>query len=511
MEIEVKLIGYTNNPSNVSVASARTCYSPRIVTPEELKEETTLRIGKSIYDSGHHTPFQHTYFTFAISNVSRQFVWNFLHNHPFYNSEQTSQRYNLLGKESFYVPQEFDEKQKEIYRKAIQIAWNNYIKITEILKNEKEQIAFALGRIKQWKEKTILSDLEKKAFENARYVLPISAHTNLYHTISGLVLMRYKRMINLGNANYEAKIVVNKMLEEIKKIDKNFEQVCNEFSYERDSLPEYAITKDSYELDYDFSAKKFDEQLKPYKISKLINTGHIKEALEMLVDILVEQFNLKLNSVDEALELLINPKNNPYLLSTLNISMHSNLMQVLNHVNITFKKKISHSCDSQNQRHRLSFGTKPMLELMHSKKPDFIIPKFIEESNSKEIFIETMEMLWEAKNELENYGVKKELSIYLLPNALPIRFTETTSLLNLIHKYKLRTCFNAQYEIYEMCMEEIEQLGKINEKFANYLGPPCVIRKGLVYEDPLIGPCTEGNRWCGIKVWLNWPKVKRPF
>ncbi|MCX8166336.1 MAG: FAD-dependent thymidylate synthase [Candidatus Micrarchaeota archaeon] len=508
LNIDVKLINASNKLSDVSVASARTCYSSKIVLPEEVKEETILRIGKNIYESGHHTPFQHTYFTFAISNVSRQFVWSFLHNHPYYNSEQTSQRYNLLGKDSFYIPSSLSEKQKEKFNKAISIAWDNYIKITEVLKKEKEQIAFALGKIKQWKEKTILSDLEKKALENARYVLPVCAFTNLYHTISGLVLLRYKRMLNISNCDEEAKIVVGKMIEEVKKVDPNFERICDEFTYEKGALPETNLKMQYNQIDINNFNQKFDQNLKPYKYSKLVScTANLEETL---IEVLKEQFGINIPS-EEVLDLLLNPKNNLYLLSTLNVSMHSPLMQALNHVNVTFKKKISHTCDSQNQRHRFSYGSKPAIEMINSKKPDYIIPKFIEESDSLNIYIETMETLWEIKNEIEDDGVSKDISAYLLPNSVSIRFTETSSLLNLFHKYKLRTCFNAQHEIYEMCMEEIDQLGNINKKLRNYFGPPCVIRNGLVENDPLIGPCTEGNRWCGIKVWLNWPKVKRPF
>ena len=51
------------------------------------------RIARSIFEAGHHTTLQHAHFQFALSGVSRQFLWTFLHSHPFYNSEQVSQRY----------------------------------------------------------------------------------------------------------------------------------------------------------------------------------------------------------------------------------------------------------------------------------------------------------------------------------------------------------------------------------------------------------------------------------
>ncbi len=39
-----------------------------------------------------------------MENVSRQFLWTFLHSHPFYNSEQVSQRYVEVSKGNYAVP-----------------------------------------------------------------------------------------------------------------------------------------------------------------------------------------------------------------------------------------------------------------------------------------------------------------------------------------------------------------------------------------------------------------------
>ena len=52
---------------------------------------------------------------------------------------------------------------------------------------------------------------------------------------------------------------------------------------------------------------------------------------------------------------------------------------------------------------------------------------------------------WAAKNDLPlARGVPREIALYLLPNAKAIRLVETGSLLHLLHKWTLRTCFNAQ-------------------------------------------------------------------
>src|SRR5712692_10238131 len=81
-----------------AIAAARTCYSPRLIGPQEISEKQRVNIGAATFYGGHHTVYQHAHFEFGLENVSRQFVWSFLHAHPFYNSEQQSQRYVRLDR-----------------------------------------------------------------------------------------------------------------------------------------------------------------------------------------------------------------------------------------------------------------------------------------------------------------------------------------------------------------------------------------------------------------------------
>ena len=86
------------HPFDSAISAARTCYSPRIIEPEEITEKQRVTIGSATFYGGHHTVYQHAHFEFGLENVSRQFVWSFLHAHPFYNSEQQSQRYVRLDR-----------------------------------------------------------------------------------------------------------------------------------------------------------------------------------------------------------------------------------------------------------------------------------------------------------------------------------------------------------------------------------------------------------------------------
>src|SRR6201993_4063659 len=114
------------HPFDSAIAAARTCYAHHLITPDEITDKQRLNIGAATFYSGHHTVFQHAHFEFGLENISRQFVWSFLHAHPFYNSEQQSQRYVRMDKVQAFVPSQslfFDAASRAIYEQAIAKAW----------------------------------------------------------------------------------------------------------------------------------------------------------------------------------------------------------------------------------------------------------------------------------------------------------------------------------------------------------------------------------------------------
>ncbi|MFA6549742.1 MAG: FAD-dependent thymidylate synthase [Candidatus Gracilibacteria bacterium] len=504
---QVKLLAYTSGATNLAVASARTCYSPRLIEPNEITPDHIERIGKGIYESGHHTPFTHPTFVFGLSNVSRQFVWSFLHNHPFYNSEQQSQRYVAMKEISVFVPPIEGENLK-IYKEAIAKSYDAYAKIWELMNIDNFRLMESIGKIKGQNEKQIKTDSEKKSIENARYVLPIAANTALYHTISGIVLKRYIRMMNTGDCPYETRLVVEKMIEEVKKVEPDFIDKIPE----EPMWPEVILENFGPESDPDEWVKEFDKSLDGH-ISKLISFDPNSEAIiaQAVRDVLALRKTQMSDA--EAIEMVMNPAKNAYLLDTLNSWTLSPLMRVLNHANYTFKKRISHTADSQNQRHRMTPASKIMLSRTHTEKSDYIIPAVVaKNAEAAEIYKNTMELLWEAKNKLIANGVNPDFAVYLLPNAVNVRMTESASVLHFMHKWRMRTCFNAQTEIYDASMDELMQVREVHPNLNKYIGPPCFTRNlGGIKTDLKEGPCPEGPRWCGISVWLNFPKVKRPF
>src|SRR6202521_6140721 len=168
------------HPFDSAIAAARTCYAPRLIGPEEITEKQRVNIGAATFYSGHHTVYQHAHFEFGLENVSRQFVWSFLPAHPFYNSEQQSQRYVRLDRAQAYVPPVslfFDEKSKEIYEHAVARAWASYRELSALLIGDARTILNDIWHVSSMSTPKRLQKIarvaEKRAIEIARYVLPV--------------------------------------------------------------------------------------------------------------------------------------------------------------------------------------------------------------------------------------------------------------------------------------------------------------------------------------------------
>jgi thymidylate synthase ThyX len=207
----------------------------------------------------------------------------------------------------------------------------------------------------------------------------------------------------------------------------------------------------------------------------------------------------------DALALVLDPARNRYRLDTLNVGVHSPLMRALNHAHYTFRKKLSHTADSQDQRHRMVPGSRPLLTRTVPAHVDVITPGLIaDDPGCRAVFRECVEAQWDARARLLALGATPAQALYVLPNAVAVRFEESGPLLHLLHKWTMRTCFNAQREIFDASMDEIAQVAAVHPELTRFVGPPCSVRNGLVSPR-----CTEGEHFCGVPVWKSFPHVTR--
>jgi thymidylate synthase ThyX len=493
------------SPFDGAIAAARTCYSPRVIGATEVTDKQRDTIGTLTFDAGHHTVYQHAHFEFGLENVSRQFVWTFLHSYPFYNSEQSSQRYVKLKDPRAFVPPIAGEA-LDVYETAILGAWERYSELSALLKDDAlsilKELRYVRASTSPERLKQIERDAEKRAIETARYVVPIAAFTSMVHTVSGIVLHRLWRMVNTSDTPTEARAVIGGMVHLVREWDPSFFEKVGLGPICDDTIPEPHFPRPQESGDR--FAAAFDARLNG-RWSRLRDSS--SDAETIVADAVRSVFGLDSGDMtdEDALDRVLNPARNRYRLDVLNVSYHSPLMRALHHATYVFEKRLSHTADSQDQRHRMVPASRPLMTFTDTSQPDYITPRLIAANpRARAVYGCAMREAWAAKNRLLELGVPLEFALYVLPNAKTLRFIESGSLLALLHKWTLRTCFNAQEEIYFASMDEISQVRAVHPRIGKYIGPPCVIRNGLISPR-----CTEGSHFCGVPVWRDFPVAVR--
>jgi thymidylate synthase ThyX len=501
---EVRLRNWFDRPYDDAIAAARTCYSPRVIEADEVTPRQRRQIGPLTFQGGHHTVYQHATFEFSISGVSRQLAWCFLHAFPFYNTEQQSQRYVRLDTVAAHLPPSLGGEARAAYEAAIERAWAAYRELTALLLPVTRARLAELWRLDRRKNEAfgrdVAKEAEKKAIETARYVIPIACHTAMVYTVSGLVLHRLRRMAAACDAPEEARDLVARMLAEVERVDPAFfSEVGEEPLGDTEVLENRIAPPGSGDPE---ALERFDKSLGG-RSARLVDWG--ARAPAVVADAVRRVVGRPDLDDEDALALALDPARNPYRLDTLNVSTHAPVMRALEHAHYTFRKKLSHTADSQDQRHRMVPGSRPLLSRSVPDRVDVVEPVLIRDDPAcHAIFREAVEAAWDARAQLRALGAAPQIALYVLPNALAVRFEESGSLLHLLHKWTLRTCFNAQREIYEASMDELEQVRAVHPELVRHVGPPCFVRDGLARPR-----CTEGSHFCGVPVWRRFPSVER--
>ena len=187
----------------------------------------------------------------------------------------------------------------------------------------------------------------------------------------------------------------------------------------------------------------------------------------------------------------------------MNVSHHSPLMRALHHASYTFEKRLSHTADSQDQRHRMVPASRPLMTFVdtvrarlrhaaaHRRQP----------ARRARSFDRAMRDAWNAKNRLLALGVPHEFALYVLPNAKALRLVESGSLLALCTSGRCAPASTRRKRSTSRRWTSSTQLRRVHPRIGRYIGPPCVIRNGLISPR-----CTEGSHFCGVPVWRDFPE-----
>ncbi|MBQ3394553.1 MAG: FAD-dependent thymidylate synthase [Oscillospiraceae bacterium] len=215
--MKVKLIAHTPEPEKVVAAAAKLCYSNAEIETllEGLTPEKSRDFVKMLAEMGHESPTEHASFTFAIEGVSRSLLAQ-ITRHRIASFSVQSQRYVNLKQPEFVTPHEIegDEASLEEFNRSMEIAAENYHKVTKLLKAAHKEKFIAEGM----DEKAAGKAAEKKALEDARFILPNACTTKMIMTMNARSLNNFFRHRCCNRAQWEIRELAEEMFKLVYRV-----------------------------------------------------------------------------------------------------------------------------------------------------------------------------------------------------------------------------------------------------------------------------------------------------
>lgn len=212
--MNVKLIAHTVMPEKVVASAAKLCYSDTgaMNLMDGLTDEKAESFVEMLSSIGHESPIEHASFTFAIEGVSRSLLAQ-ITRHRLASFSVQSQRYVKLTNFEYITPPEIsaDETALRLFESTMQTCVESYRKLTEILEERHYQDFLNQG----FSEKQARQKAEKKAIEDARFVLPNAGETKMVVTMNARELLHFFKLRCCQRAQWEIRNLAKAMLKEV--------------------------------------------------------------------------------------------------------------------------------------------------------------------------------------------------------------------------------------------------------------------------------------------------------
>ncbi|MBQ6998175.1 MAG: FAD-dependent thymidylate synthase [Clostridia bacterium] len=215
--MNVELLQHTPEPEKIIAAAAKLCYSSSGIDGilEGLDEEKTEKFLKRLMSMGHESPIEHITFTFGIEGVSRSLLAQFTR-HRLASYSVKSQRYVKEGQFEFVTPPEIENlpEAKAAFLKAMEDDVKSYNELADILykKHYADMVSCGMD------ENKAKNAAEKKAIEDARYVLPNACETKMIATLNARSLMNFFHHRCCERAQWEIRDLACRMLVLVKEV-----------------------------------------------------------------------------------------------------------------------------------------------------------------------------------------------------------------------------------------------------------------------------------------------------
>lgn len=206
--MKVTLITHTPDAEKIIAAAAKLCYSNADIDTllDGLTPEKTEKFLDMLTALGHASPIEHVTFTFGIEGVSRALLAQ-ITRHRIASFSVQSQRYVKENNFMFVTPPEIaeDSAALALYQSAMYDAFTAYQKLAETL--EKKYLSVMDQRA-----------AEKKAIEDARFVLPNACTTKMILTMNARSLMNFFELRCCNRAQWEIRAVATEMCALVKEV-----------------------------------------------------------------------------------------------------------------------------------------------------------------------------------------------------------------------------------------------------------------------------------------------------
>ena len=199
-QVHVQLLAYTPNPLSVIYAAFRQCYHAGFVgdmwqklLQGEISRDKQAALIESTLQSGHASPVEHVSFTFAVSGVSRALTHQLVR-HRIASYSQQSQRYVDATCFDYVVPPSIRKipKARERFDDCMRDIGDAYTKLKALLEENGVD----------------------KAKEDARFVLPQAAASNIVLTMNCRSLLHFFEERCCMRAQWEIRTLANAMLKQ---------------------------------------------------------------------------------------------------------------------------------------------------------------------------------------------------------------------------------------------------------------------------------------------------------
>lgn len=209
--MKVTLIAHTPEPEKTIACAAKLCYSASTIDTlyDGLTGEKAADFVGMLAEIGHESPIEHASFTFGIEGVSRALLAQ-ITRHRIASYSVQSQRYVREKEFEFVTPPEIEAipEAKALFQQAMADSLKSYDGLTKLLMDKHYQEFLERGQ----DEKTARRNAEKKAIEDARFVLPNACDTKMIATFNARSLLNFFAHRCCNRAQWEIKALADKML-----------------------------------------------------------------------------------------------------------------------------------------------------------------------------------------------------------------------------------------------------------------------------------------------------------